>query len=125
MGKLKVHELAKELGLESKELIKKAKEVGIEVTSHLSSLEEEQIQKIKNIFENKGVKSQKSMEQEKNKEKKDGQNVLTLLSVLNVDWKKTQCQQLRAARFSSFRFRLRLLINSMSDGLPYQWVCVL
>ena len=38
-------ELAKELGLESKELIKKAKEVGIEVTSHLSSLEEEQIQK--------------------------------------------------------------------------------
>ena len=39
LGKLKVHELAKELGLESKELIKKAKEVGIEVTSHLSSLE--------------------------------------------------------------------------------------
>jgi len=71
LGKLKVHELAKELGLESKELIKKAKEVGIEVTSHLSSLEEEQIQKIKNIFENKGVKSQKSMEQEKNKEKKE------------------------------------------------------
>ena len=71
MGKLKVHELAKELGLESKELIKKAKEVGIEVTSHLSSLEEEQIQKIKNIFENKGVKSQKSMEQEKYKEKKE------------------------------------------------------
>ena len=71
MGKLTVHELAKELGLESKELIKKAKEVGIEVTSHLSSLEEEQIQKIKNIFENKGVKSQKSMEQEKNKEKKE------------------------------------------------------
>ena len=71
MGKLKVHELAKELGLESKELIKKAKEVGIEVTSHLSSLEEEQIQKIKNIFENKGVNSQKSMEQEKNKEKKE------------------------------------------------------
>lgn len=71
MGKLKVHELAKELGLESKELIKKAKEVGIEVTSHLSSLEEEQIEKIKNIFENKGVKSQKSMEQEKNKEKKE------------------------------------------------------
>ena len=71
MGKLKVHELAKELGVESKELIKKAKEVGIEVTSHLSSLEEEQIQKIKNIFENKGVKSQKGMEQEKNKEKKE------------------------------------------------------
>ena len=60
MGKLKVHELAKELGLESKQLIAKAKEVGIEVTSHLSSLEEEQVSKIKEIFEkkeNKGVKT--------------------------------------------------------------------
>ena len=46
MGKLKVHELAKELGLESKQLIAKANEVGIEVTSHLSSLEEEQVNKI-------------------------------------------------------------------------------
>ena len=74
MGKLKVHELAKELGLESKQLIAKAKEVGIEVTSHLSSLEEEQVNKIKEIFgkkENKGVKTQKNMEQEKNKEKKE------------------------------------------------------
>ena len=50
MGKLKVHELAKELGLESKQLIAKAKEVGIEVTSHLSSLEEEQVSKIREIF---------------------------------------------------------------------------
>ena len=74
MGKLKVHELAKELGLESKQLIAKANEVGIEVTSHLSSLEEEQVNKIKEIFgkkENKGVKTQKNMEQEKNKEKKE------------------------------------------------------
>ena len=74
MGKLKVHELAKELGLESKQLIAKAKEVGIEVTSHLSSLEEEQVSKIREIFgkkENKGVKTQKNMEQEKNKEKKE------------------------------------------------------
>ena len=74
MGKLKVHELAKELGLESKQLIAKAKEVGIEVTSHLSSLEEEQVNKIKGIFgkkEDKGVKAQKNMEQAKNKEKKE------------------------------------------------------
>ena len=36
MGKLKVHELAKELGLESKQLIAKAKEVGIEVRRRTS-----------------------------------------------------------------------------------------
>ena len=77
MGKLKVHELAKELGLESKQLIAKAKEVGIEVTSHLSSLEEEQVSKIREIFgkkENKGVKTQKkkSLKKKIGKRKKIG-----------------------------------------------------
>ena len=71
MGKTKVHELAKELKVESKQIISKAKEIGIEVTSHLSSLEEEQVNKIKGIFENKGVKTQNNMNQEKNKEKKE------------------------------------------------------
>ncbi|MGN1269779.1 MAG: translation initiation factor IF-2 [Clostridia bacterium] len=74
MGKIKVHELAKELGVESKTLISKANEIGLELTSHLSSLEEEQVNKIKGIFgnkENKGVKTQKNMEQEKSKEKKE------------------------------------------------------
>ena len=104
MGKLKVHELAKELGLESKELIKKAKEVGIEVTSHLSSLEEEQIQKIKNIFENKGVKSQKSMEQEKNKEKKekttkkDATPVIIRREVILADEEKQEKKQEKTER---------------------------
>ena len=40
----------------------------------MSSLEEEQVSKIREIFgkkENKGVKTQKNMEQEKNKEKKE------------------------------------------------------
>ena len=74
MSKIKVHELAKELEIESKTLISKANEVGIQLTSHLSSLEEEQVNKIKEIFKNKGnkgVKTQKNMEQEKNKEKKE------------------------------------------------------
>ena len=50
MGKWKIHEIAKELGLGSKEIIKKAQELGIEVTSHLSSVEEEIAQKIKESF---------------------------------------------------------------------------
>lgn len=107
MGKLKVHELAKELGLESKQLIAKANEVGIEVTSHLSSLEEEQVNKIKEIFgkkENKGVKTQKNMEQEKNKEKKekttkkDATPVIIRREVILADEEKQEKKQEKTER---------------------------
>ena len=47
MGKMKVHELAKELGLQSKDLMEKISELGIEVKSHLSTLEESEVKKIK------------------------------------------------------------------------------
>ena len=107
MGKLKVHELAKELGLESKQLIAKAKEVGIEVTSHLSSLEEEQVNKIKGIFgkkKDKGVKEQKNMEQAKNKEKKekttkkDATPVIIRREVILADEEKQEKKQEKTER---------------------------
>ena len=41
MGKIKIHEIAKELGVNSKEVIAKANELGIQVTSHLSAVEED------------------------------------------------------------------------------------
>ena len=43
MGKIKIHEIAKELGVESKEIIASAQKLGIEVTSHLSRVEDESI----------------------------------------------------------------------------------
>ena len=43
----KVYELAKEMGISSKELIEKAKALGIEVKSHMSALSEEEIARIK------------------------------------------------------------------------------
>ena len=47
LGKIKLYDLAKELNLTSKELLKIAGEMGIEVKSHLSSLEDEQDKKRK------------------------------------------------------------------------------
>jgi len=44
---MRVHELAKELQLENKELIAKLKEMGIEVKSHASTLTDEQVKKAK------------------------------------------------------------------------------
>ena len=47
MGKIKIHEIAKEVGMTSKDIIKIANELGIGVTSHLSALDEDQVAKIK------------------------------------------------------------------------------
>ena len=46
MSKIKIHEIAKNLGIASKEVIAKANEIGINVSSHLSSVEEELAEKI-------------------------------------------------------------------------------
>ncbi len=63
MGKIKIHEIAKEVGLNSKEVIKIANDLGIGVTSHLSSVDDEQAAKIKENIkanENKNKKEDES-----------------------------------------------------------------
>ena len=47
MGKMKVHELAKELDMQSKELVDKLIKLKYDVKSHLSTLEDEEVEKIK------------------------------------------------------------------------------
>ncbi len=74
MGKIKVYELAKNLGKTSKEIIAIAQELGADVKTHMSSIEEEMAKKIENKV--KGVKatntkSNKEKEEVK-KEKNDG-----------------------------------------------------
>ena len=50
MSKTRVYELAKELNVASKEIIEKAKEVGISYNSHMSTMEESEISKIKGAW---------------------------------------------------------------------------
>ena len=58
MSKTRVYELAKELNVASKEIIEKAKEVGISYNSHMSTMEESEISKIKGAWNSKpAVKS--------------------------------------------------------------------
>ena len=53
MSKTRVYELAKELNVASKEIIEKAKEVGISYNSHMSTMEESEISKIKGAWNSK------------------------------------------------------------------------
>ena len=69
MGKIKIHEIAKLLRLGSKEVVAKAQELGIEATSHLSSVEEEQANKIKESF--KGAEKKTTAKTEKKEEQSE------------------------------------------------------
>ncbi len=53
MGKIKIHEIAKEVGITSKEIIKIANDLGMDVTSHLSAVDEEQAKRIKESISGK------------------------------------------------------------------------
>ncbi len=50
MGKVRVYELAKNMGLESKELLAKLAEAGIEVSTPSSSLADEDVQKLRDFI---------------------------------------------------------------------------
>jgi translation initiation factor IF-2 len=50
MPKKRVHELAKELNLENKDLIARLEKIGITVKSHSSSLEDDEVEKIKDVL---------------------------------------------------------------------------
>ena len=50
MGKLKVHELAKELGMPSKELVDKLISMKYDVKNHMSTLEDSDVEKIRKQF---------------------------------------------------------------------------
>lgn len=53
MSKTRVYELAKEMNVASKVIIEKAKEVGISYNSHMSTMEEAEISKIKGAWNSK------------------------------------------------------------------------
>ena len=50
MSKTRIHELAKELNIANKDLIDKAHEMGLDVKNHMSTLEDQEISKLKGRF---------------------------------------------------------------------------
>ena len=67
MGKIKIHEIAKKLGLTSKEVIDAANKLKIEVKSHLSGVDEEEANRVEKLLtKNEGKKKE---EKKKDKEK--------------------------------------------------------
>lgn len=71
-NKKRVHELAKELGLNSKEMISKLASIGITVGSHMSTLENEEVSKARKSFADK-TQGQKPQGQKPQGQKPQGQ----------------------------------------------------
>ena len=71
MAKVKIHEIAKEMNLSSKEVVDRANELGFDVKSHLSSVEEDEAIRIKEaIGGGKKADSKKDVEKKAVKDKK-------------------------------------------------------
>ena len=87
MGKIKIHELAKEMGLTSKEVIEKAIKLGIEAKTHMSGVDENEAEKIKSAF-GKERKEEIKKEENKKEEKKNETPVIIRRQVIITDEEK-------------------------------------
>ena len=72
MGKIKIHEIAKKLGLTSKEVLERAQKLKIDVKSHLSGVDDSQAKVIEESFAKKSTstKTEKEDKKEKKTDKK-------------------------------------------------------
>ena len=73
-NKTKIHEIAKKVGLSSKEVLEKAHALGIEASSHLSGLEEQDARRLEESLKsnnNMARSEEKSKKQKESKPKKE------------------------------------------------------
>ena len=73
--KLRVHQLAKELGYESPKFLEKLTEIGVQVKSHLSGLTDEEIANIKRKLNKKDDRQQNKSNENHNKHVKETPNI--------------------------------------------------
>ncbi len=76
MGKMKIHEIAKKIGVNSKEVLEKAIELGLDVKSHMSSIDESDAKKLEAKFT--GVKKEV-------KDKKEGPVIIRRAVIVSDD----------------------------------------
>ena len=93
MGKIKIHEIAKKVGLTSKEVIEKAKELGIAVTSHLSTVEDEQAVRLEQALSNDKIRNVGKKEKKVKEKEIETPVIIRRELIISDDDKKTEKQQ--------------------------------
>lgn len=74
LGNIKIHEIAKKLNLNSKEVLARANSLGFNVKSHLSGVTEEVAKKIEDSFKNKDMKKSENKKTENKKDSNKKEN---------------------------------------------------
>ena len=69
MAKIRVHELAKELERDNKEIIAALQKLGVEVKSHMSNVEDAEAGKIRGMFAKKTARPKEEEQMQQNPEK--------------------------------------------------------
>ena len=85
MGKMKVHELAKELNMPSKELVDKLIKLKYDIKSHLSILEDSDVEKIRKQLKGKSADVAPKVEKATKKEKKPIAPVIIRREVTRIE----------------------------------------
>lgn len=71
LSNIKIHEIAKKLNLNSKEVLERAQKLGFDVKSHLSGVTDEIAKKIEESFNSKHMNKSVPKKAENKKEKND------------------------------------------------------
>ena len=100
LGKMKLYELAKEMDVPSKELLEQAKELGINIKSHLSAISDEDIKNLKDKYQRKGASNTSKKEEKKpkkesmqNSQKKDNPVIIRREVIIEEDGNKEKKQE--------------------------------
>lgn len=65
MAKKRIYEIAKEVGVDNKVVVPKAKDLGLDVKNHMSSVDDSQVAKLKNSFQNSAPAAKSSNKKNK------------------------------------------------------------
>ncbi len=100
MGKMKLYELAKEMDVSSKELLEQAKEMGINIKSHLSVISDEDVKNLKDKYQRKGASNTSKKEEKKpkkestsNSQKKDNPVIIRREVIIEEDGSKEKKEE--------------------------------
>ena len=113
MGKIKIHEIAKKLGLTSKEVLEKAQALKIEVKSHLSGVDETQAKTIEDSFskkeknnnlESNKKKNEKQAKESKKESKNDTPVIIRREVIISEEKKKQEVNKKQTGRKDSVGF---------------------
>nr|WP_234970290.1 translation initiation factor IF-2 [Marinitoga hydrogenitolerans] len=136
LSKTRVYQLAKELGKHAKEFLEELKDLGYNLKSHMSSLEDEDVKAIKEYYEAEKVKNKKEEKKEeksslvkkeeikkketkrydKNKKQKFQKHGKKTSKNYNKKEEKTEIEEIKEIKLTKSELKLDILANKLGKG---------